>query len=301
MTRRARANLMLLVASAIWGTAFVAQRLGADAMPPAAFTGVRHMLGALVLVPAVVLYDRSRGISIGEGRYRWRSVVIPGAVIGVALFFGSYLQQFGLEYTTAGNAGFITSLYMVFVPIAGWVVLKHRPSGWVWVGVALATLGLYLLSVRNGLTMSLGDALVLACAVAWTVQILLIDTYAPNLDPIRLAAMEFLVCGIIAVAVALVTERDPFAGTMAAAIPLAYAAVLSTGVAFTLQVLAQRDTKPSTAALIMALESVFAAVAGALYLGERMDGRALAGCALMLAGIVLAQRNPATEPVAAQR
>ena len=292
---------MLLVASAIWGTAFVAQRLGADAMPPAAFTGVRHMLGALVLVPAVVLYDRSRGISIGEGRYRWRSVVIPGAVIGVALFFGSYLQQFGLEYTTAGNAGFITSLYMVFVPIAGWVVLKHRPSGWVWVGVALATLGLYLLSVRNGLTMSLGDALVLACAVAWTVQILLIDTYAPNLDPIRLAAMEFLVCGIIAVAVALVTERDPFAGTMAAAIPLAYAAVLSTGVAFTLQVLAQRDTKPSTAALIMALESVFAAVAGALYLGERMDGRALAGCALMLAGIVLAQRNPATEPVAAQR
>jgi drug/metabolite transporter (DMT)-like permease len=292
---------MLLVASAIWGTAFVAQRLGADAMPPAAFTGVRHMLGALVLVPAVVLYDRSRGISIGEGRYRWRSVVIPGAVIGVALFFGSYLQQFGLEYTTAGNAGFITSLYMVFVPIAGWVVLKHRPSGWVWVGVALATLGLYLLSVRNGLTMSLGDALVLACAVAWTVQILLIDTHAPNLDPIRLAAMEFLVCGIIAVAVALVTERDPFGGTMAAAIPLAYAAVLSTGVAFTLQVLAQRDTKPSTAALIMALESVFAAVAGALYLGERMDGRALAGCALMLGGIVLAQRNPATEPVPGQR
>ncbi len=296
MTRRARANLMLLVASAIWGSAFVAQRLGADAMPPAAFTGVRHLLGALVLVPAVVWYDRTRGVGVAEGRRRWRTVLVPGVVIGIALFFGSYLQQFGLEYTTAGNAGFITSLYMVFVPLAG-RLLGHRISPWVWVGVGLATAGLYLLSVRDGLTMSLGDTLVLGCAVAWTVQILLIDKYAPSLDPLRLACAEFLVCGVIAIGVALVTEPQPFAGTAAAAVPLLYAAVLSTGVAFTLQVVAQRDTKPSTAALIMALESVFAAVAGAVWLAERMDARALVGCALMLAGIVLAQRNPSAEPV----
>lgn len=287
---------MLLVASAIWGSAFVAQRLGAEAMPPAAFTAVRHLLGALVLVPAVVWYDRSRRITPREGRYRTRSVLVPGAVIGVALFAGSYLQQFGLEYTTAGNAGFITSLYMVFVPLAG-RFLGHRISTWAWGGVALATVGLYLLSVREGFAMSLGDTLVLACAVAWTVQILLIDRYAPSLDPLRLAATEFFACGVLATVVALVTETDPFAGTRAAAVPLLYAAVLSTGVAFTLQVLAQRDTKPSTAALIMALESVFAATAGALYLGERMDARSLVGCALMLVGIVAAQRNPAAEPV----
>lgn len=282
---------MLLAAAAIWGSAFVAQRLGAAVMPPAAFTGVRHLIGALVLLPVVVWYDRARGFSLSEGRYRWRTALVPGTVIGTALFFGSYLQQFGLEYTTAGNAGFITSLYMVFVPLAG-LAIGHRVSRWVWVGVVLATLGLYLLSVRDGFTMSLGDTLVLACAVAWTVQILLVDRYASTLDPIRLACVEFLACGVIATILALVTERDPFVGTMAAAIPLLYAAVLSTGVGFTLQMLAQRDTKPSTAALIMALEAVFALAAGILVLGERMDARAMVGCALMLAGIVIAQRTP---------
>ncbi len=283
---------MLLTAAAIWGSAFVAQRIGADSMPPAAFTAARHLIAALVLVPVVFWYDRSRGFSPGEQTDRWRKVLLPGAIVGAALFAGSYLQQFGLAYTTAGNAGFITSLYMVFVPLAG-IVVGHRVSLWVWVGVALATVGLYLLSVRDGLTMSLGDTLVLACAVAWTVQILLVDRYAASLDPFRLACIEFLACGVIATAVALATEPHPFAGVPAAAVPLLYAAVLSTGVGFTLQMLAQRDTKPSTAALIMALEAVFALVAGMAVLGERMDVRAMVGCGLMLAGIVIAQRSPA--------
>ncbi|WP_203569122.1 DMT family transporter [Aestuariimicrobium ganziense] len=295
MTPAARANLLLLLASAIWGSAFVAQRVGSDSMPPAAFTGVRHVIGALVLIPVIIWFDRRRGISKVEGWERTRRVLLPGALVGVALFAGSYLQQFGLAYTTAGNAGFITSLYMVFVPVAA-RLLGARMSRWVWVGVLLATAGLYLLSVRDGFRMGLGDTLVLACAVAWTVQILLVDKYAPTLDAVRLAATEFAACAVIGLVVSVVTETDPFAGTFTAMAPLLYAGVLSTGVAFTLQVMAQQHARPSTAALIMALESVFAVVAGTLFLAERMDGRSLAGCALMLAGIILAQRAPAATP-----
>ncbi len=283
---------MLLLAAMIWGSAFVAQRLGSGVMPAAAFTSLRHLLGALVLVPAVLWYDRSRGVTRAQGRVQTRRALVPGVLVGLALFVASYLQQLGIAHTTAGNAGFITGLYMVLVPVIGGLLLGHRSSRWVWVGVALALTGLYLLSVRHGLTMSLGDALMLGCAVAWAAQILLIDAYVTSLDPIRLAATEFAVCALVSLLVSLATEPDPFAATAAAALPLLYAGVLSTGLAFTLQAVAQRDTVPSTAAVIMSTESLFAAVSGALFLGERMDARGLLGCTLMLAGIVVAQRSP---------
>lgn len=283
-----RGSALLLIAAMIWGSAFVAQRYGAEAMAPASFNAVRHLLGALVLLVVVAVFDRAAHRTRTERAARWRATLLPGLGVGVALSGGSLLQQAGLEYTTAGNAGFITGLYMVFIPVAGFLIFRQRAGAWTWIGVVLGLAGLYLLSVRDGFHVNIGDLLVLACAVFWTGHILALERLG-HLDPFRLCVVQFATCAVVSLVVALVSEATPLTGVVAAAIPLAYAAVLSTGVGFTLQVVGQRDAKASHAALIMALEAVFAAIAGALVLGERMDARALAGASLMLAAVIVAQ------------
>lgn len=286
--RSVRGSLLLLVAAMIWGSAFVAQRFGAESMAPASFTAVRHALGTFVLLVVVAAFDRGARRTRTERSLRWRKVLLPGLGVGVALSGGSLLQQAGLEFTTAGNAGFITGLYMVFIPVAGWILFRQRAGRWTWLGVVLGLAGLYLLSVRDGASVNIGDLLVLGCAVFWTGHIMFLERLG-HLDPFRLCVVQFATCAVVSLVVAVIIEPTPLTGVVAAAVPLAYAALLSTGVGFTLQVVGQRDAPASHAALIMALEAVFAAIGGAVVLGERLDARALAGCGLMLAAVIIAQ------------
>ena len=279
----------------IWGSAFVAQRFGAEHMAFASFTAVRHALGALVLLVVVAIFDRGSRRTRTERAARWREVLLPGLGVGVALSGGSLLQQAGLQTTTAGNAGFITGLYMVFIPIVGYLVFRQRASRWVWLGAAMGLAGLYLLSVRNGFQVNIGDLLVLGCAVFWTGHILALERLGA-LDPFRLCVVQFATCAVISLVFAVAFEPTPLSGVAQTLGPLAYAAFLSTGVGFTLQVVGQRDAPASHAALIMALEAVFAAIGGAVVLGERMDLRALLGAGLMLAAVVVAQLGVLLSP-----
>jgi len=272
----------------IWGSAFVAQRYGAEEMAPASFNAVRHALGAMVLLVVVAVFDRSARRTRTERAARWRQVLLPGLGVGVALSGGSLLQQAGLETTTAGNAGFITGLYMVFIPVAGWLFFRQRAGRWTWLGVVLGLCGLYLLSVRDGFHINVGDLLVLGCAVFWTGHILALERLG-GLDPFRLCVVQFATCAVISLVVAVAFEPTPLSGVAQTLGPLAYAAFLSTGIGFTLQVVGQRDAPASHAALIMALEAVFAAIGGALVLHEVMDLRALLGAGLMLAAVIVAQ------------
>ncbi len=287
-SRSWRGSLLLLIAAMIWGSAFVAQRFGAEHMAFASFTGVRHTLGALVLLVVVAVFDRSARRTRTERAARWRQVLLPGLGVGVALSGGSLLQQAGLETTTAGNAGFITGLYMVFIPVAGWLFFRQRAGRWTWLGVVLGLCGLYLLSVRDGFHVNVGDLLVLGCAVFWTGHILALERLGA-LDPFRLCVVQFATCAVISLVFAVAFEPTPLSGVAQTLGPLAYAAFLSTGVGFTLQVVGQRDAPASHAALIMALEAVFAAIGGALVLHEHMDLRALLGAGLMLAAVIVAQ------------
>lgn len=281
-----RSESQLLLASFIWGMAFVAQRVGMDYMGPFGFNGVRFALGALVLTPWLLRRDRKRTIA-AESPSR-RSLLIGGGIAGAVLFVGASLQQSGLQWTTAGNAGFITGLYVVIVPILG-LFVGHRVDRLVWVGAALAVLGLYLLSVRQGLHIQHGDLLVFIGAVSWALHVQVIGRYSARLDALKLAFTQFVVCSLLSLAAAGFVEQLSLAAIRAAWLPLAYAGVLSTGVAFTLQVVAQRRTPPAPAAIILSLEAVFAALGGWMLLRERMDGRALLGCGLMLAAVLLAQ------------
>lgn len=279
---------MLLGSAIIWGLAFTAQVYG-TAVGAFTFNAARFALGAASLLPLIVWQDRRAGVRAADRRARWRATLVPGALCGLALFAASSLQQIGLQYTTAGHAAFITSLYVVLVPVVG-MALGHRHGVTVWVGVALAVVGLYLLTMTGGATaMNVGDALNLVSALFWAGQILLIGHYSTRLDPLRLAFVQFVSNTGYAVLAAFVFEPHPFEGLGGVLVPVLYAGVLSVGVAYTLQVLAQRDAFESHAALIMSLEAAFGALGGALILGERMPPAGYAGATLMLAGILVAQ------------
>jgi len=286
-----RANLILLLASAIWGLAFVAQRVGMRYVEPLTFNGVRFALGAAVLAPLAVW-----GL---PGRRRvprtvpLRRVLRGGIVAGLILFVGATLQQYGVVYTTAGKAGFITGLYVVFVPLLGLVVGQRSGRG-VWGGVALSAAGLYLLSAKGLAGIALGDGLVLIGAVFWAMHVLVIGRLARDVPALDLAVTQFGVVAGLSLVGALGLETMRWSDIRAAAVPILYAGLLSVAVAYTLQVLGQSRARPVHAALILSLESVFAAVGGWLILSEGLTPRALAGCALMLGGVLLAQLTPST-------
>ncbi|WP_072041915.1 DMT family transporter [Nigerium massiliense] len=291
-SRRALANGALLVCAALWGFGFVAQAFGAQHMGAFSFNAARFAVGALSLLPLIAVLDARGKRPAQERRRRWRATVVPGLVCGAALFAGSTLQQFAMETTTAGNAAFVTGLYMVLVPLIG-LFLGHR-TGWAtWVGIALAVTGLYLLTIEpSGFTMVTGDLLCLIGSGFWAVHILTIGHFSRRVDPLRLSVAQFVASMLYSLVCALVGEPRPFAGLSGGLGAVAYAGLVAVGIAYTLQVLGQRDAKESHAAMIMSLESVFGVLGGALFLGERLTLRGLAGAALMLAGILLAQRPP---------
>jgi len=287
MNPRLRSDLLLLLAGAIWGLAFVAQRLGMEHTGPLTFNGVRFGLGALALWPLVYRLGRRRDSGVARPA-AWSADLHRGLVLGLVLTGGATLQQTGVVYTTAGKAGFITGLYVVLVPILG-LAVGQRTGGRTWLGAVVATVGLYLLSISGRFTMARGDLLVLAGAVFWAAHVLLVARWAPRTEPVRLAALQFAVCSLLSVAGAFALEEPAWPGILAARWPILYAGLLSTGVAYTLQVVAQRHAPPAHAAIILSLEAVFAVLGGIVMLGETLSPRALAGCALMLVGMILSQ------------
>jgi drug/metabolite transporter (DMT)-like permease len=278
------ANLLLLLAAAIWGFGFVAQVLGMEHLPPFAFNGVRFLIGAVSLLPLLWFLRHKRRLTVGE----LPSLAMGALVLGGMLFIGASLQQVGLLYTTAANAGFITGLYIVLVPVLG-LALRHKTGMNTWFGCGIAVLGLYFLSVKDNFAMGYGDALQLIGAVFWAMHILAVDHYARRHSPVLLAHLQFAVCGVLSLMVSSAIEVTQLANVVAAWAPLLYAGLVSVGLAYTLQVVAQKNAHPAHAAIILSLETVFAAVGGILILGESLDSRALLGCALMLIGMLVSQ------------
>jgi drug/metabolite transporter (DMT)-like permease len=280
--RTLRSDGLLLLTAAIWGFAFVAQRAGMEHVGPFTFNAIRFAIGTLVLLPFAVRGGRLAGI-----RFTGR-LLKGGLLAGVILFAGATLQQTGLVYTTAGKAGFITGLYVILVPLLG-LLWRHRPGLGGWVGATLAVGGLGLLSLNEHWSIARGDALVLAGAFAWAAHVLVISRLSPTLPSTTLAAFQFAICAGLSLFVALVTEQTTSAGLGGATVPILYSGLLSVGIAYTLQVVAQRDAPPTHAAIIMSLEAVFAAIGGWVLLHESFSPRDLFGCGLMLAGMVVSQ------------
>jgi len=277
-----------MLTAIIWGSAFVAQRVGMNYVGPLTFNGVRFALGAMVLLPLVRWrnkYPRSEG-STHRISLAWQALW-GGGLAGLILFSGATLQQVGLVYTTAGKAGFITGLYVIVVPLMG-LFLGHWPGWGGWVGACLATIGLYLLSVTEAWTFSPGDLWELFGAFFWAAHVLALSWLSPRMDRIKLACTQYVVCSILSLLGAYFTETITLDGIMGAIIPILYGGVLSVGIAYTLQVIAQRHTPPTHAAIILSLEAVFAAMAGWLILGEMLSLRGLIGCIFMFAGMLSA-------------
>jgi drug/metabolite transporter (DMT)-like permease len=284
-----KADGLLFLAAVIWGFAFVAQRAGMEHVGPFGFNGVRFALGCLVLLPVIVRNGLSKSCSpVRCPGSLTLSCLGGGALAGLVLFCGASFQQVALVYTTAGKAGFITGLYVVLVPIIG-LALGHRTHAGTWLGTFLAAIGLYLLSVTEQLTFAPGDLLVLIGAFFWAGHVLLIGWLSPRQDPLKLAFIQYAVCSAISLAVSAAIEPNTTAGYLSAAIPILYGGVLSVGVAYTLQVVAQKEARPAHAAIILSLETVFAALGGWLILGEILTPRGLTGCALMFAAMLASQ------------
>ncbi|MEG0775811.1 DMT family transporter [Clostridium sp.] len=297
--KRLVANLLLLLTAAIWGFAFVAQRIGSQFVGAFTFNGIRFALGALSLIPLIIYFDKkkkSQSSDDSESKIEVtaKKTIISGIVVGMVLYAGATLQQVGLIYTTAGKASFITGLYMVFVPLMG-IFLKQKIGKNSWIGVALAVVGLYLLSVNEDFSMGYGDILEVIGAIFWAIHILTIDNFAKKIDPLKLSCIQFATCSFLSLVTALLFEQITMSGISKALIPILYGGLLSVGVAYTLQVVAQKNAKPSHAAIILSMESVFGAIGGALLLSESMSSRGYIGCALILGGILVSQIKSSTE------
>ena len=275
-----------MVATVIWGSAFIAQSVGMDHIGPMTFQAVRCTLGGLFLIPVVFLFEKEKN----QFLQNWKNPKLwkTGFVCGAALFLAAGLQQIGLVYTTAGKAGFITAMYIVMVPILG-VFLGKRPSPACWFSVVLAVAGLYLLSYVGNSKINVGDICLMVSALFFAIQITLIDRLAGNLDGIRLNSIQALVCGLLSAIAMAATEEPVISNILACWLPLSYAGILSMGVAYSLQIVGQKHLEPTPASLIMSLESVYAVLFGWLLLHERMTTYELFGCVLVFAGVILSQ------------
>jgi drug/metabolite transporter (DMT)-like permease len=302
------ANLLLLLTSIIWGSAFVAQRVGMDYVGPLTFGFVRFILAALVLIPVMHFMKRSNekkvsaqkwpdeDLSREEKKQERKTLLTAGLICGAILFCGSTLQQFGLVFTTAGKAGFITALYIVLVPIFS-MVLRHKPSLKCWVGVAFGAVGLYLLCITESFTIAPGDLIVLIGAGFWTAHLLVIDHFLKKIkDPVQLSFIQFSVCALLSMIGAFLFEDIYLSEIIDAAIPIFYAGALSGGVGFTLQIVGQKHTSPTVASLLLSMEAVFGAVFGFLILNELMTSREIVGCILMFSAIVISQLPDKKKP-----
>lgn len=287
MKHRTANNLLLALTAFIWGSAFVAQSVGMDHVCPFTFNSIRSFMGGIVLLPVILILRRQSG-QTNKNEKNGLLLWIGGICCGIALAAASSLQQIGLIYTSAGKAGFITAMYILIVPVMG-IFIGKKAGMKTWIGVALAVAGMYFLCITDGFHMARGDFLVFLCAVIFSVHILLIDYFSPKTDGVALSCIQFFVCGILCAVPMLISERPKIAEIAGAWMPLAYAGVLSCGVGYTLQIVAQKNTDPTVASLILSLESVFSVLTGWVILGEKLSGRELFGCVLVFIAVILAQ------------
>lgn len=278
---------MLILTSLIWGTAFVAQSVGMDYLGPFTFNGVRSLIGAVALLPCIALLQKFQGKEKEEKKDA-KMLLTGGILCGLLLFVATSLQQYGMQYTSAGKAGFITAFYIVIVPVLG--IFLRKKIGWkVWIAVALALCGLYCLCITEKFTVGRGDIYIFLCALVFSLHILVIDYFSPKVDGIKMSCIQFLICGLASLPFMFLLETPTIEGITDGILPLLYAGVLSCGVAYTLQIIGQKNVNPAIASLLLSLESCFSVLAGWIVLGERMSVKESAGCVLMFAAIILAQ------------
>ncbi len=285
------ANLGLLLAAFIWGSTFVAQSEGAKTVDTFTYQALRSFIGGFVLLPVILIRSRiekTKSNFTPSSAKDKKLLLTAGICCGIALTVAACLQQYGIKFTTVGKSGFITALYVVFVPIAA-LFFKKKARPIIWLCVALATAGLYLLCMTESLSLSIGDTYVLLCAVCFTVHIMIIDHFDRYCDPVKMSCIQFFTSGIVSGVLMLIFEQPNISDILSAWLPICYAGVLSSGVAYTLQVVCQKNTEPAVASLLMSLESVFAVLSGALVLGQIPTPREAIGCLVMFAAILLAQ------------
>lgn len=289
MSFKLRQSLLLLLAAAIWGIAFVAQSVGMEYVGSFTFTAVRNYIGAMVLLPVILFLEKGKTKEQKQAEKNNRTVLLWGGIAsGFFLCVASNLQQYGIKYTSVGKAGFLTAMYIVLVPILG-IFLKKKVGIKLWGAVAMAVVGLYFLCMTgNDMSLHPGDLYELGCALGFSIQILTIDYFAPKVNGVKLAALQFLVCAIFS-SVGMLLEQSTLQNVLAAWLPILYAGALSSGVAYTLQIIGQKGLNPTLASLIMSLESVISLIAGWIILHQKLSKRELWGCAIMFAAIILVQ------------
>jgi drug/metabolite transporter (DMT)-like permease len=280
--------LILALTAFIWGTAFVAQSVGMDYLEPISFNGIRNIVGGAALIPCIAVLGKINGTSNSLEEYNRKDLIKGGIFCGLLLFLASTLQQMGLQYTSAGKGGFITAFYIVIVPLFG-LFLKKKIGWKVWLAVGIAIGGLYFLCITEKLSIGKGDILIFLCAVIFSLHILVIDYFSPKVDGVKMSCIQFFVAGIVALPFMFIFETPTIQGMINGIYPILYAGVLSSGVAYTLQIVGQKNVNPAIASLILSLESCFSVLAGWAVLGERLSSRETLGCVLMFAAIILAQ------------
>ena len=288
-----RSSALLLLTACIWGVAFVAQSVGMEYVGPFTFNFVRSILGGLVLIPCIFFLKREKKakaekVSEEEKKAQRKTLLAGGICCGVALCLASNFQQIGIQYTTVGKAGFITACYIVIVPVIG-LFLGKKCTKFIWAAVAMALIGLYLLCITDGFSIGKGDLLVLVCAFLFSLHILVIDYFSPKVDGVKLSCIQFLTCGILSGIPALFLEHPELSSILAAWQPILYAGVMSCGVAYTLQIIGQKNMNPTVASLILSLESCISVLAGWIILRQQLSTKEILGCVIMFAAIILAQ------------
>ena len=299
MTKRMRGNLLLLLAAFIWGLSFVAQSEGMKYIGPFAFIGIRSMLAGVSLAIFLgirALVSRNKRKSSDEAMHveeekksNGKTLLLGGACCGIILFVATMLQQIGILHNNEpGKAGFITALYLILVPLVG-IFFRKKIGLKVWIAVVLAVCGMYLLCITEGFRIASGDLYLLGCAFVFTLHILVIDYFSPKIYGVAMSCLQFLLCGVLGMTGMFLTETVELSHVLEAWLPLVFSGVFSGGIAYTLQIVAQKDTEPAIASLLMSLESVFAVFGEWLILGQFLSAREFGGCALMFAGIILTQ------------
>lgn len=288
MSKKMRANMLLLITAMIWGGGLVSQVDGMDYVGPVTFQGLRSMLAAAVLIPVVLVLNKGKGsLFAPEKKQENKKVLFGGVCCGLAFFISCILQQIGCVFTTAGKVGFITTLYVVIVPIFS-LFLGKRVRPVMWLCVLLGVIGLYLLSMPNGFgSVSRGDFFVILCAVAFSVHILTCDHFAADNDGVKLSLIQFLTAGTLGCIAMFIFETPNLDEILKGAVPILYAGAISGGIGYTLQMVAQRDAEPTVASLLMSLEAVFGAIFGVLILHELMSGREVIGCCTIFAAVII--------------
>ncbi len=292
MGTKLKGSIMLLIAALIWGTAFVAQSEGMEYVEPFTYGGIRTIIGGIVLLPLVVFMRKSRSFSPeNKPKPSLKSTAIGGVICGCVLFAASSLQQIGMTETSAGKAGFITALYIVIVPVLE-LLIYRRTKLKVWICVVMAGIGFWLLCIKDGFRIETGDLIILCCAVFFAVHIMVVDKFSSDtIDPVMLSCIQFFTAGTLMIICMFIFESPSLDAIWQAKYTILYAGVMSSGIAYTLQILGQRHAEPASAVLIMSLESVFAALSGWLILGERLTMKELIGCAVVFIAVVCVQVN----------